>query len=658
MIAEHLREEFSTLVQSHVPGLKVAGPKATGHVPWREDAHPSFSADLEKAVWYDHARKEGGGVKEFKARLGLNGTEKQQRAITAVYPYYDEHKNLLYEVVRYEPKSFAQRCPDLNGKWIHNLNGVRRVLYKLPSLPTAATVYIVEGEKDADRLWSLGLPATTNPQGAGKWREEYNESLRGKKIVILPDNDEPGEQHAQAVARSLLGNASAVKIVHLPGLPAKGDVSDWFDAGHTKDELTVLVTSTPILKPEDLASKKPRHSRPVLTRLSDVAPQKVHWLWPSRIPLGKVTILDGDPGLGKSLISADLTARVTTACAMPDDSLSDVSEPAGVVILSAEDDLSDTIRPRLDAAGADVSRVIHLTGITEGDGQRLPDLADLEAIRTAIQAVSAKLVIIDPLMAYLPGQTDSHRDQDVRRNLAPLAALAAETGVAVLVVRHLNKSGGKNPLYRGGGSIGIIGAARSGLLVAADPEDETGERRVLVSTKSNLAKASVALAYHVSITVENVAYIEWEGQSEHTATSLLAQPLEDEDRSALEEAKDFLRDVLNGGASPAKDVQKQADQAGISYATLRRAKTALKIITRKRDGFFGKKESQQWCWMLPTEDAQDPTEGAQTHEHERLQQSSEKNSRKFNGVPEDAQSFDNEHLQRTDEHLQSWEDEL
>lgn len=349
--------------------------------------------------------------------------------------------------------------------------------------------------------------------------------------------------------------------------------------------------------PEDLSPEQKAQSNSLtLTRLSDVVPSAVRWLWPGRIPLGKVSVLDGDPGLGKSLQTLDIAARVSTARAMPDGSASDLHDPAGVVILSAEDDLGDTIRPRLEAAGADLSRVVALTAVRDEDDTRLPTLADLEQIRQAIVEVDARLLIIDPLMAYLPDKVDSHRDQDIRRSLAPLAVLAAETGIAALVIRHLNKTEGKNALYRGGGSIGIIGAARSGLLVAKDPEDPDGERRILVSTKSNLAKLPPALAYRV-VAPNGVPFIAWQGTTHHTAASLLAQQAEGEDRSALEEAMTFLRESLTDGPRPSREVQREAEQAGVNAITLRRARTALGIKPAKtgRPG----DEKQQWQWSLP-----------------------------------------------------------
>jgi 5S rRNA maturation endonuclease (ribonuclease M5) len=174
-----------------------------------------------------------------------NGKPKMN--MVAEYEYVDADGNLLYQVVRLEPKDFRQRRPDPNGKngWIWNLKGVQRVLYGLPQvLKTVADGkpgLIVEGEKDAERLAELGLTATTNAGGAGKWCKAYSEALCGAHVVILPDNDDPGQQHAAKVARSLRGKAASVRIVTLPDLPPKADVSDWLTAGGTREQLEQLV---------------------------------------------------------------------------------------------------------------------------------------------------------------------------------------------------------------------------------------------------------------------------------------------------------------------------------------------------------------------------------------------------------------------------------
>src|ERR687890_334782 len=214
---------------------------------------------------------------------------------------------------------------------------------------------------------------------------------------------------------------------------------------------------------------KTEPARPVGTLLSEVEPEQVEWLWPGRLPLGKLSVLDGDPGLGKSVLTLDVAARVSAGLELPDGQR---CEPAGVVLLSAEDGLADTVRPRLDAAGADTQRVVALSSVPDGKTERslsIPE--DLPALERAIRRVEASLVVVDPVMAFLSGNTNSHKDQDVRRALAPLAKLAERTGAAILIVRHLNKASGGETTHRGGGSIGIIGAARSGLVVAEDPED-------------------------------------------------------------------------------------------------------------------------------------------------------------------------------------------
>jgi hypothetical protein len=259
-----------------------------------------------------------------------------------------------------------------------------------------------------------------------------------------------------------------------------------------------------------------------------------------------------------------------------------------VLLLSAEDGLADTIVPRLTAAGADLARVHALTEVSviddDGVQQVPPSLPrDVPVIERIIREYRVRLVVVDVLMAYLTGKVDSHRDQDVRGVLHQLAAMAERTGCTVVLVRHLNKAGGSNALYRGGGSIGIVGAARAAYLVARDPED--ADRRILAVTKSNLTAEPPSLAYRlVDDPANGCARVEWEDSPvEHTAASLLAAVSDDDTRTERDEAADWLIDYLtaNGGQAPRKDVMKAATTERFSERTLKRAATRVQVISER-----------------------------------------------------------------------------
>lgn len=325
--------------------------------------------------------------------------------------------------------------------------------------------------------------------------------------------------------------------------------------------------------------------RVVAVRMADVRREQVSWVWPGRVVRGKLNVLDGDPGLGKSTLTLDMGARVTTGREMPDGTGG--GNPSNVVVLTAEDGAGDTVLPRLEAAGADTARVFMVTGVesggdSDGDPPSLPE--DVDALAAYIGELEAALVVIDPLMAYLGADVNSHRDQDVRRALHRLSRVAEVTGAAILVVRHLNKGGaGMSALYRGGGSIGIIGAARVGLMVGRDPEDDT--MRILAVTKCNLAVQAPPLSFRLVPCADDtsVARIQWEGVSSHGLDAMLAET-DPAERTAASEAAEFLRDTLASGPVRAGDVKKQARDAGIALRTLERIKNRLGIRHR-REGY-------------------------------------------------------------------------
>lgn len=261
--------------------------------------------------------------------------------------------------------------------------------------------------------------------------------------------------------------------------------------------------------------------------LSDVKPEPIRWLWKGRLARGKMTLLDGDPGLGKSLITLSLAARVSRGMTMPD---GEQGIQGGVVLITPEDGLADTIQPRLARMGAYLTKIVSIgsVSVTDSDGNTynrpftLP--TDLPLLKAAIERVKAILVIIDPVMAILGGQ-NTYKDNEVRTILTPVQMLIEEAGAAAILVRHLTKNGGENPLYRGGGSIAFIGLARLGLMVAKDPSDE--EKCVLAPIKSNLNKGTANLTYTIVSDEEqgdDRPYIHWEGVNSCSIKELMTPP--------------------------------------------------------------------------------------------------------------------------------------
>ena len=222
----------------------------------------------------------------------------------------------------------------------------------------------------------------------------------------------------------------------------------------------------------------------------------------------------------------------------------------------------------------------------------------LAVLEEACRRVDAGLIVIDPFMAYLDPAVDSHKDQHVRRALAPLGQLAERMNAAILIVRHLNKSSGGDPMYRGGGSIGIIGAVRSSLVVGRDPGDD--QVRVVAINKSNLgADDAPSLRFKLDSTETGVARVVWLGESALTASDVLGAAMDGEGRSALGEAQTILRDLLAAGPMRARDVIKQTRDAGITEASLNRARGMLHIVSRK----VGYSADAHLAWSLPDGDA-------------------------------------------------------
>jgi putative DNA primase/helicase len=503
-----------------------------------------------------------------------------------------------------------------SGKWRAGLPPGPRPLYGAETLPVspADVAYIVEGEKCAAALHGLGWACVTSGSATSAGKADWTPLLKSKTLVILPDNDAPGEAYVRDVANALaaMPGSRAVSIARLPGLSDGGDVCDWLKArvptwdeygpiprepgDDLANELQTVIEEHSQAVPVCLSAPAEtglarKHKNPtalVTTRASEIMPESVSWLWPGRLPLGKVVVLDGDPGVGKSTITMDIAARISTGAPFP--GCEETRAARNVLLMSAEDGAADTVRPRLDACGADTSHV-HVVKIEE-----IPSFPeDLSLLEAHVLENATALIVIDPLMAFLGAKTDSHRDQDIRKVLGGLAGLAEKANVTILIVRHLNKTSNGSATYRGGGSIGIIGAARVGLLAAQGREQ--GEDCVLAVVKSNLAAMPAAIYYKlISGDGCDVAHVEWGGAAPYTANELVREPEAKSKASKKEEAEAFITESLQDGPIAVAEMEQRAQMLGITAVTLKRAKQALRIESRQTGN---PKAPGPWLWELP-----------------------------------------------------------
>lgn len=534
-------------------------------VPAHGDRRPSLSVAAGKfggAVIHCHA---GCRPDDVVAAVGLTMADLMPEPHKVRdYEYRNAAGEVLYTVERWIPKDFRCR-PGLPEP-------AKRVLFQMDAIAharaTGETLYVVEGEEDAQTLWrDHRIPATCNALGAGgdgsaKWFPHYSDELAGLRVVIVADNDEPGRAHARAVARSLDGKAAFVAL----SVPSLGkDTGDLMDAGYTVPDGLV-----PLAEDDGIGA----------IRADRVQTRPIEWIWPGYIPAGKLSTIDGDPGDGKSTLTIDLVARLTTGRPLPGQPEATRNAPCNVVMVSAEDDPEDTISPRLRTAGADMNRVWLI--ISGPNPDHPVDLArDLPSLERLIRDENVAWLVIDPLMAFLPANTDAHRDNEVRRALQPLAMMARRTGAAVTTVRHLNKGSGK-ALYRGGGSIAFVGAARAAFLVGQHPEDEN--QRVMVCVKMNVAVKPDALGYRITSDPEaNMPRVEWSTEP----VGLDAQDIVDgqqgtDIRLARDDARDWLSEYLfwHGGGVKWADIVAEGRREGHSEIALRRVRNEVAVMHR------------------------------------------------------------------------------
>lgn len=522
-----------------------------------------------------------------------------------LHVYDDANGEIIYFRIRL-------KNPNTGAKWIRpfHLDKIKqeyvmseppliknKPLYRLSVITKRPndTVWIFEGETCVEAAEKLNLLATTSGGATSANNADWT-PIENRNVIIWPDNDNEGLQYSKDVINKLSNCSIHLVDISKLDLPQKADIIDWLQANpHADIEKLPLIE----IKPSE-------SSKIVYLKASDIKPRPIQWLWEQYFARGKCSMIVGDPGLGKSQLTAYITATVTQGGTWPDKT--SCNHQGGVIILSAEDDPACTIVPRLIATNSALNEVRIIEAVKNGfnaNGQEsfkqfdlVTDIEALDEMLTRAKNIAA--VIIDPISAYL-GNVNSHTNSDVRFVLTPIAKLAEKHNVAIICISHLNKMSGGNAISRVSGSIAFTAASRAAFIVAKDKIDEN--KRLFIQLKNNLGNCKHGFAFEIEPYAidENIrtSRIKWLDEIVTiTADAALNPSLSaDSDCSSLEESKEFLGNLfLNDTVIPQQAIKKQAGEAGYAWRTIERAKNELHIKS--------KKEGNKWYWCLPTEHRQ------------------------------------------------------
>jgi putative DNA primase/helicase len=556
-------------------GVQRDGQGWKARCPAHEDARPSLGV-LEGTDGRIVLRcRAGCDTSAVLAALGLemrdlfaepqapNGRNGHHRTELARYRYEDESSVHLFDVVRLPGKVFPQE--PANGKRGPGcMAGVRLVLYRLPAVLAAVAageaVWITEGEKDADALVRAGLCSTCNPGGAGKWRPQYGEALRGARVVVVADQDEPGRAHAATVARMLDGVAESVDVV----TAASGkDAADHLAAGLGVGDFE------PLAEAPEAEAALPVIGAPALAYVSleTVRMRSITWLERPLWQLSAFHLLAGVKGAGKGTYLAQLTSKITRGLA-PD-------SPRTVVFVSSEDSLEVDLKPRLVAAGADLTRVKFIS-----EAFRLPD--DLERLAaTLVQIGDVAAAVVDPVSNHI-GSRDSNSEAEVRDAIAGLNALADRLQCSIIGVRHVKKD------RRGGALASILGSTawvdtpRAVLVIARD--DQEDDVRHVQVVAGNRSATGGGIMFRISTVDldgldEPVTLATEIGESVKDIDELFAPERKAASASKTAKARDLILDTLEAAErlemeSDTLDAQ-VAGTTGLNARTVQNIRTAL-----------------------------------------------------------------------------------
>ncbi len=478
-------------------------------------------------------------------------------------------------------------------------------LYRLHELAAhpGMPVWFVEGENCADVLAKLGVLATTAGSASSDDRADFS-PLAGSAVTLWPDCDMAGFEHMARVSAKLaaLGCAAETLDVKALGLPDKGDCVDWLHA-HAGTRTADLATLPRLCSRSETATTREGSQFVDTVELIDgasIKPERIRWLWNGYMARGKLHVLAGAPGTGKTMIALALAATVSTGGRWPDGTR---CEPGNVLVWSAEDDVADTLVPRLIAMGADMHKIRFVGDKSTLEGREPFDPArDMPVLlRVVANGGEIKLLIVDPIVSAVAG--DSHKNAEVRRGLQPLVDVGQKLGAAVLGISHFSKgTAGREVTERVTGSL-AFGALARVVLAAAKRSDDEGGGRILARAKSNIGPDGGGFTYDLAPgTVPNhpgieVHVLQWGSAIEGSARELLASAEnvgDSEGHSAANEAASWLDTMIDeeGGQVDRRAVMRAANAMGFKERTVHRARETLGLIVEQTG--FGKDKRSMW----------------------------------------------------------------
>lgn len=466
-------------------------------------------------------------------------------------------------------------------------------------------VLLCEGELDALAAISAGVPAVSTTGGATYWHK--NLSLRfnahGKRAAVAYDCDIAG----RTGRKKPLAGIKHSWAVDLDATRKDGyDITEYLRE-HSADDLRSLIETE---RPHNIELR----SELQLERLSDVKEEKQEWLWPPVIPLGAPTMYEGDPDVGKTMTWIDIVARLSNGQEMPDGT--SIPGPVNIIIVAPEDNLRQTIKPRLRAAGADMDRIWSVKLQRDNNGHLIPLSLpeDLNKLSDLIAKVKASLIIFDPITAFPSEKIHSHTNTSLRKMLTPITGVLEERRCAALMIRHLNQDGDLKAIYRGTGSNAYLEVARAGLAIAYHPDDlglpQHERRRVLAQTKGNLVGQKLSRIFNIVVDAElGIPRVEWQpGHADIDADSALKGGRDSRKNSPkLEDAKRVLSEILSPGpmrvqgTEEVDGVKELIKKAGLTWGTVERAADDMGVVKEpvRHETGPNKGKPDYWKWSLP-----------------------------------------------------------